>query len=1055
MGGPHEGPPEGEEYLSGSESEAGSTGGLPGASSPGAPSAKKGKRRGLSGGPFAALGLSASVAAAATKQLGFRLPTPVQRKAIPPLLQGRNVIALARTGSGKTAAFLLPLADSLQQHSSVVGIRGLVVAPSRELVLQTYTVAKKLLRGSSLIVSALVGGTDFARQFEALASNPDLLLATPGRLLQLLQDGVLRLSAVQFAVLDEADRMLELGWGSQLEMLWAALPPQRQGVFVSATLPEALVSFARLGLPDPVFVSLDKEGTLSENLHVRFVFVRPAEKIAALLALLKRLQERGLQALVFVSTRHQANLLHAIAAHERLLTAVIYGAMEQQDRNAQLLAFKKRRTLFLLVTDVAARGLDLPHLPVAINFDFPSSARLFIHRAGRTARAGSEGCAISLVTAADLPYALDLMTFVGGRIAPLTEWQRMQSATAAAAAAAGQAPEEGGCVGGSSVSASVLPKAAGRALAPLASQGLFPLGAPPPLDFFTESVERYCLTDSEVQTLQRSAAAAEKLYLKTRPSASRQACERARALLEECGGQQMLAATSFSEAALLPLLRQPQEEQQLTEAAQQQLQQLLAGSQKEGASIELLQTLRRFRPRVGMQGSVLTAAVVQGIEEKKRDAALLSVAVRRHAAAHLQAADVAVEGQSGSENGEGEGDAEGEEEEHEQEATAGSSSSRQQQPAVQQESSSLLSDLHAASSPSRHRVSKRRLLKVARELGLPASSPAAAAAAAAAAAGSSAGKHKTDSSFFVDVTAEAKAAGQHVMLQLQQQSMGLVADEEDDLRRSKTQEKRKWDPRKRKYVLMKVDSSTGLALKRQRGDEKREAKTSSAARYAQWAKATKKRIQNVGEMEDTQQGRQRPAAPPAAGRQKDAANKAEADSTSNKLRFLPLHAKHLGIKEALQSGAKLTHKQARIARKLIAKASPVTAQQRTGKKGSHTTAGDCKAADAEGKDEAEECWETPGAGGGSSDRSVESEVDEEAAVKDGFEGGTQQVDWNKTQQKARQEVGRVTPSFEIPLMQRSGGVQLVNLHHADIAAYGQLQMADCRLARITAEFSKI
>lgn len=274
------------EELSGGEGDGSSTGPTEGLGN----SRKKGKRS-SSNSPFVSLGLSPAVAAAATKQLGFRLPTPVQRKAIPPLLQGRNVIMLARTGSGKTAAFLLPLVDRLQQHSSVVGIRGLIVAPSRELVLQTYSVARKLLRGSSLVICALVGGTDFSRQFEALSGNPDIVAATPGRLLQLLQDGVLHLSAVNVAVLDEADRMVELGWGAQLELLWGALPPNRQGVFVSATLPENLVRFARLGLPEPVFVRLDKEGSLNENLHLRFLFVRPPEKIPALLAILTRLQE--------------------------------------------------------------------------------------------------------------------------------------------------------------------------------------------------------------------------------------------------------------------------------------------------------------------------------------------------------------------------------------------------------------------------------------------------------------------------------------------------------------------------------------------------------------------------------------------------------------------------------------------------------------------------------------------------------------------------------------------------------------------------------------------
>ncbi|OEH75684.1 dead deah box helicase domain-containing protein [Cyclospora cayetanensis] len=284
----------------------------------GAPTKPKGKRKGAS--PFMVLGLSASVAAAASKHLGFRLPTPVQRAAIPSLLQGRNAVVLSRTGSGKTAAYLLPLAERLQQHATVVGARALIVAPSRELLLQIHAVAKKLLRGSSLILCPLIGGCGFDKQFEALAKNPDILLGTPGRLLQLQQDGVLQLQAVSIAVLDEADRMLELGWGPQLELLWAALPGNQQGVFVSATLPENLVSLARFGLADPVFVKLNEEGTLSDKLAMRFVFVRPPEKAAALLATLHRLHQASQQALVFVSTRHQAELLHALLFREGPLT---------------------------------------------------------------------------------------------------------------------------------------------------------------------------------------------------------------------------------------------------------------------------------------------------------------------------------------------------------------------------------------------------------------------------------------------------------------------------------------------------------------------------------------------------------------------------------------------------------------------------------------------------------------------------------------------------------------------------------------------------------------
>ena len=240
--------------------------------------------------PFAALGLSAAAAAAAQKQLGFSNPTPIQRAAIPLLLQRRDAILLARTGSGKTAAYLLPLIDFLQAHSSTVGVRGLIIAPTRELIQQIYNIALKINKHFLLNISQVIGGVDLQQQFELLSTNPDLLLATPGRLLQLLQENLLQLSAAA-AVIDEADRLLETGWEQQLHLILSYMPLNKQSVLVSATLPEQLVALSSFALKDPAFIKIDNDKKLPDKLNIKFIFARNNEKVATLLALLNPLHQ--------------------------------------------------------------------------------------------------------------------------------------------------------------------------------------------------------------------------------------------------------------------------------------------------------------------------------------------------------------------------------------------------------------------------------------------------------------------------------------------------------------------------------------------------------------------------------------------------------------------------------------------------------------------------------------------------------------------------------------------------------------------------------------------
>ncbi|PFH31804.1 DEAD/DEAH box helicase domain-containing protein [Besnoitia besnoiti] len=987
-----------------------------------------GKKKSKKGSAFEALGLSSSTSLAAIKNLGFSQPTPIQRRAIPLLLRQRDCILMSRTGSGKTACFLLPLLDLLGEHSSVVGIRAVLVAPTRELVAQIHRVSHKLLRNSSLRLCCLLGGENYAKQFLALSKNPDILLTTVGRGTQLIQDKILNLCTASYLVLDEADQIFELGWRDQLTLLFSALPANKQVVLVSATLPAALIDFAKLGLRDPEFVRLDKECTLSDDLRMDFLFVRAAQKIPTLLFLLKRTIQRREQVMVFASTRHQATFLQCFCERLGFPSAVIYGAMDQAERVQTLGAFKKGKISILLVTDVAARGLDIPFLPSVINFDFPSSAKLFVHRVGRTARAGRSGTAVSLVTAEDLPYAVELMSFLGGRLVPPCATAEAKSSDSDADASDERASlkrEECASTGSSpsslspgtaSSSAAASPSgSASAAASPSAAAsagGAYVLAGPPALvDPFVEFCENLLHSDEDVALAGKTAASANVMYYKTRPSASRQSVERAKHLLAQCGGAMLLS--SFAHPAYASPFGTAAEAAGGGERALPQdagaAAALASATKLQG---EVLLSLQRYRPKVGERGSVLSANVMKGMHNKKtemlRYRSLLSE-LRRSAGEEAEEAPESdsdlPEDETGEDEEEGgssaaasgyeadESDRGGEEgrrgrrvrvrgrdagaagsdqedfDENEMDARGGktvpkkggggelsasAASPLRRKPAAS--SSTAIDSLLEARSAgiprmSKARVSKRRLRRAAKEMGVSCASAEAKALSLAqlhareTADGGADGddeeaeKIKKKGGFYLDLKkGECKEKIQETMLKLDEAAMDLVADENDDMKRQRSTEKQRWDPKKRKYIMMKIDSTTGRAVKRKRGTEKQEEKTSSAHRYAQWCRETKRRIQRVGEEEDpsltSANGPRRVGA--AALRDDSSDSDTEGGSSrggaaSASARLLAFTDKHKGIQEALQKGVKLTHKQQRIVKKL--QAGVVTSSSHDGKAG--------------------------------------------------------------------------------------------------------------------------
>ncbi|KAF7238441.1 ATP-dependent RNA helicase DDX54 [Varanus komodoensis] len=471
------------------------------------------KKKKKSGG-FQSMGLSYPIFKGIMKK-GYKIPTPIQRKTIPVILDGKDVVAMARTGSGKTACFLIPMFEKLKAHSAKTGARALILSPTRELALQTLKFAKELGRFAGLQTALILGGDKMEDQFAALHENPDIIIATPGRLVHVAVEMKLKLQSVEYVVFDEADRLFEMGFAEQLKEILSRLPENRQTVLFSATLPKLLVEFARAGLTEPVLVRLDVESKLSEQLKVgetahafgpfgvmgggregsprfshcgfgfqlplagwgapqcfsfpdsrrgpgalpgweyrdsdraskgaiswlfrpgrleqlpaspsqlrspthvpslpqlSFFHVRADDKPALLLHLLRTVVKPQEQTIVFVATKHHTEYLKELLTSQGVNCTHVYSSLDQTARKINIGKFTHGKCSVLLVTDLAARGIDIPLLDNVINYSFPAKSKLFLHRVGRVARAGRSGTAYSLVAPDETPYIFDLHLFLG------------------------------------------------------------------------------------------------------------------------------------------------------------------------------------------------------------------------------------------------------------------------------------------------------------------------------------------------------------------------------------------------------------------------------------------------------------------------------------------------------------------------------------------------------------------------------------------------------------------------------------------------------------------
>lgn len=348
---------------------------------------------------FEQLGLNAALQRAAA-DAGFTQPTPIQIQAIAQVLKGDDVLATAQTGSGKTAAYLLPLLQRLQTGAKRRHPNVLILVPTRELATQVGDVLRHLAASlpQTIKLSVLFGGVSINPQLMALRAGADVVVATPGRLLDVVDHNALHLGSVQHLVLDEADRLLDLGFSQELQRVLACLPSQRQSLMFSATFEPAVQALAQTLLRQPVRLSVEETQQHQPDITQRAIRVDEKNRTALLRHLIK--ENNWPRVLVFVATRyaceHVANKLY----RSGVFATALHGEMSQGARQSVLNEFKEDRWDVLVTTDLAARGIDIAQLPVVVNYDLPRSATDYTHRIGRTARAGEHGDAVSFITAA-------------------------------------------------------------------------------------------------------------------------------------------------------------------------------------------------------------------------------------------------------------------------------------------------------------------------------------------------------------------------------------------------------------------------------------------------------------------------------------------------------------------------------------------------------------------------------------------------------------------------------------------------------------------------------
>jgi ATP-dependent RNA helicase RhlE len=360
---------------------------------------------------FKALGLSEALLKAVAKK-GYTQPSPIQEQAIPPIIEGRDVLASAQTGTGKTAGFTLPLLHYISENpkKKFRPIRALILTPTRELAAQVYENVKTYSEFLNLRSTVIFGGVNPKPQAAAIRRGVDVLIATPGRLLDLQRQNLVSLKRIEVFVLDEADRMLDMGFVRDIERIIELMPDRRQNLLFSATFSKDIKTLAHRILNQPVQIDVTPENSTVDTISQKVYRVAKSKKTALILKLIN--EGKWHQVLVFTRTKHGANKLVKKMNTAGITATAIHGNKSQNARTNALADFKSGKVRVLVATDIAARGLDIPLLPHVVNFELPNVPEDYVHRIGRTGRAGAEGEAISLVCTEELDYLKDIEKLV-------------------------------------------------------------------------------------------------------------------------------------------------------------------------------------------------------------------------------------------------------------------------------------------------------------------------------------------------------------------------------------------------------------------------------------------------------------------------------------------------------------------------------------------------------------------------------------------------------------------------------------------------------------------
>lgn len=351
----------------------------------------------------------------ALKEAGYSEPTPIQQQAIPPVLEGRDLMGCAQTGTGKTCAFAVPIIQRLAKSEGRKGtIRALILTPTRELALQIYENVCQYARYVPCSAAVIFGGVSQVPQVEAIERGVDILIATPGRLWDLMGQKIVKLDKVEFFVLDEADRMLDMGFFPDVKRIVKFLPKKRQTLLFSATIPAEIADLAEKMLHEPEHISVTPSAKPADKIEQQLYFVEKQEKRELLPDIIR--QSNVHQVLVFTRTKHGADKVARDLNRAGIKTKSIHGDKSQNQRQRALADFKECKIAVLVATDIAARGIDINDLPLVINFDLPNIPETYVHRIGRTGRAGQEGTAISFCDRSERPYLKDIEKLIGKRI---------------------------------------------------------------------------------------------------------------------------------------------------------------------------------------------------------------------------------------------------------------------------------------------------------------------------------------------------------------------------------------------------------------------------------------------------------------------------------------------------------------------------------------------------------------------------------------------------------------------------------------------------------------